>query len=149
MKKYFRTEYLFAFTGIVILILGLLFYHSTFDIAIHDTYFVIGHSVVAMILFSFCLFFASVYFLFRSAHKPLQNILGFIHYLFTFLPLIIPVLINTSPHRYHPGDDMSAIMEDDNKLIIFLAIAIVLCGFGQAIFLINIIAALFRKKGKA
>ena len=145
MKRYLHADFLFTVSGFVILLSGLLFFHSSFDIAIHDTYLIVSHTHIAIALCAICLFFALIYFVFKKMGRPLFQIPGSIHYVLTLLPILTIAVIDVLPGRYIPNQNFSEEMQSAEKYNIIIAVTILLCMLGQLSFLINIGATLFKK----
>ena len=129
--------------------------NSTFDIQLHDTYFVIAH--VHLILFFALLFlaFAAVYFIFpKITGRTMNAAMGYIHFAFT----MIPVYFLCWPH-YHAGlagmprryVDYSNWVSFDgfSGMNHFTARAMILLVFGQVVFVANLVWSCMRRPGQA
>lgn len=146
MRQYTQTDILFSITGLLILLIGVLFFRSTFDLAIHDTYIVISQTHIAIALCALFFFFSLLYYIFKKLNRPLYRKLGLMHYFLTILPLVTTCIINSLPSRNRAYENMSEEMENMGKFNIIISISVLLCLLGQLLFVANIIATLFRKK---
>lgn len=145
MRQYIHTDFLFTISGILILFCSLLFFHSTFDIPIHDTYFVISQTHIAIALCALFMFFALVYFSFKKANRPLYKRLGATHFILTILPILTVSIIQLLPSRHRVYQNMSEEMDNAAKFNVIISISILLCLIGQLLLLVNIVATLIRK----
>lgn len=156
MKKLFRTDVLFALSGILFLILGFIYLSllkdSTLDINVHDTYFVTSYTHVFTYLSIPFFLFALVYFLFVLFKRPLGKILGFLHFVLSILFLFTvffsnSVFLSGVPRRYYTNSH--AVFYDSlvdlNQFIFIVSIAFVIA---QLLLLINIIWTLVRPREK-
>ncbi len=145
MRQYTQTDILFSITGLLILLAGTLFFRSTFNLAIHDTYFVISQTHIAIALCVTFLFFSLLYFIFKKANRPLYKRLGSIHYILTVLPLVATCIIDLLHSRRRAYENFSEEMEIMEKFNIIISISVLLCLLGQLLLVTNIIATLLRK----
>ena len=138
-----RIDFLFGITGLLILTLGLIFFRSTLEFPIHDTYFVIDQMHIVIGLAVVFLLISLVYFTFAKFSRPLKFSLGLIHYLITIIAIVIFVFgpVELFESRRYTADsnpfDVSYGLSD-SVLIIFGGLAL-----GQLFFLVNFILVLF------
>jgi len=145
-KNFSRIDFLFSVTGLFVLLVGLIFFRSAFDINVHDTYFVIANSHITIGLTFLFFIFSLIYFSFARLGRPLKKGLGLTHYIITVLTLFITVFPPTflfKPTRYSPADASLDSNFDVNTLILLVFFTFIL---GQLLFLINIIWTLIRSK---
>jgi heme/copper-type cytochrome/quinol oxidase subunit 1 len=145
MKRYIQADILFLATGALTLLVGLLFYNSTLDIAIHDMYFLISYFLIALILGATFLLFALIYYSFKRAGRPMYRILALMHYFLTVLPILATTLIDYSPSRHLSNQDFRDEMENAEKLNIIISALAFLWLIGQLIFITNILTTIMRK----
>ncbi len=146
MNKLKYTDTLFALTGLLVLILGLLFFRSSASIAVHDTYIIISQTYLVFGL-AFLMFLISyIYFFFRKHARALRNRLGQIHFVTTTIPLVVMIFPPTElfrPDRYAAD---SKPFNNDFDMNSFLAGVGIVFILGQVLFIINIILTLFGRK---
>ena len=145
-KKNIKIEFLFALTGLLILLVGLIFFRSTLDIVFHDTYLVISQVHITIGLFVIIGVFSLIYFFFKKIGKQLHELLGLIHYFFTILPLLTVTIINLLLNSHIPNQGFSKEMENAEKINMIIAVTVLFCLLGQVLFFVNIIITLLRKK---
>ena len=157
LKYLIKPEGLFALTGLLFILLSLLFpgvaydpspgaADTTLDIQVHDTYFVIEHSHVLIAFGMMFFFFSAIYLLLRLLRREMYKVPGYIHWLLTIaLPLliIIPVCMSrlqpVSNERYY-NEAASWYLSYPFVTLIILFLA------AQVIFLVNIFFSAIRKK---
>lgn len=146
MKKLLNTPFIFIFTGFTILVVGLIFFQSTLDINLHDTYFVIAHVHIALYLCLLFLAFSLIYFIFNKLKKPLNKSLAIIHYIFTILTIILLVFSSTDSYNHikrYTGDNPFDSEFSIKPFILFLSLTFIIA---QIIFIFNIVWTLLKKK---
>jgi cytochrome c oxidase subunit 1 len=145
-RKYIRIDFLFAETGLLILFCGL-FSKASFDIPIHDTYFVIAYLHVAVAVCLLFHVFALVYYLLiRSGRVPVKT-LNVMHYFFSILPALLMLAFRVFKlGRFAESESMSEEMDNVAKINIAISVTVLLCLLGQVVFLANILVALIRKR---
>jgi heme/copper-type cytochrome/quinol oxidase subunit 1 len=147
LRKYTRIDRLFAITGLLILLLGAGYTSSSFDLVIHDTYFVISYFHIGIVVSSLFMLLSLVYFLLIRAGKLPVKILSGIHYFFTLLPGLGLLIFRIGRvDRYVAGSNMSEEMENWGRVNTIFSVCVLLCLLGQVIFLVNIFIALLRKR---
>lgn len=147
MLKYlstFRTDLLFSIVGFCILIIGFMQPGGLITLQFNEHYLSFNNRHI-FILTSIVFFaFALVYFLFLNAEKKLNQTMGIIHLLMTFLSLFLFYLIisNREPNQTTVSNllDQSTL---SGKIILFSFI-VFLCG--KLILLLNIIFSLKKYK---
>jgi heme/copper-type cytochrome/quinol oxidase subunit 1 len=143
VKRFIQPGFLFAISGIFIIILLSYSSKGEIDIPIHDTYFVIDKLHFSFILGAPFFFIAFFYFLFEKLNMPLYKTPGFIHYGATVLFVMIiffpmPIL------RYYPNSN--EIFTSNERLNTIVTGAFILSILAQFIFVINIFASLFKNR---
>lgn len=139
-KLFLLTSVLFS---VIILTLDLSAENNTVEITIHDTYFIIAKFHVWLLLTLFLGMLTSVYFILYKTNRTTINILTYIHYSLTLLPLIAIRLYSNFPHniprRYYTTTNAFD-YEKLSETAIYFILLIVLC-IGQFIFIINILTS--------
>ena len=101
----FKTYYLLLITSLILIILGFLNGEETFDINVHDTYFVIANCHLYW-LFSSLLFIIFIfYFLLDIAKIKLNKIISKIHIFGTIISitsLLFPYALFSNPKKFPP-----------------------------------------------
>ena len=146
MSNLKRIDFLFSLTGLLVLAIGLIFFRSTLDINIHETYLVIAQTHIALGLAFLYLLISLIYCSFTKFSQPLKYRLGQIHYIITTLALLIFVFPPTylfQPRRYTPDSNPFDKGLDINEFIVFVFFGFILA---QIIFLINIIWTILGRK---
>lgn len=144
----------------LLLVTGLIFLLTSFfvlrqdnsvDIHLHDTYFVIAHTHFSRWLEILSLFVWTLYLL---THKMLySNALTWTHVVITLLTLLLFALplffddsfMNPPPRRYHDYRDWKS-FDHYTRIIKAISITIFILLFGQFIFVINLIAGIFKRR---
>jgi heme/copper-type cytochrome/quinol oxidase subunit 1 len=125
--------------------------NSIIDLHFHDTYFVIAHTHIFWLLATLDLF---VWVLYLLTNKILYSkVLTWTHVIITILTLAIFAIIlflsnnilNSKPIRYYDHSNWNS-SEMYSTLMKTIAIIILILLFGQIIFVVNLIAGLFRRK---
>jgi cytochrome c oxidase subunit 1 len=136
-----RTYYLLLIASLILLILGFLVGEETFDINIHDIYFVIANCHLYW-LFSSLLFIIFIfYFLLDIAKIKLNKIISKIHIFGTIISitsLLFPYTHFSSPKEFSTFDSFEYIN-------IVLTISFLILLFLQLLFIINIFVTLIKK----
>lgn len=146
MNNLKRIDFLFSLTGLLVLSIGLIFFRSTLDINIHDTYLVIAQTHIAMGLAFMYFLISLIYFSFKKFSKPLKYRLGQIHYLITTSALLIFIFPPTyffPSERYTTSSTSFSTGFDIHEFLVFVFFGFILA---QIIFLINIIWTIFGEK---
>lgn len=137
----FKAYYLLFITSLILLMLGFLVGEETFDINIHDTYFVIANSHLYW-LFSSLLFITFIfYFLLNITKIKLNKIISKIHIFGTIILivlLIFPYTLFSNPNEFPLFDSFEYIN-------IVLTISFLILLFLQLLFIINIFVSLIKK----
>ncbi|HEX8013726.1 MAG TPA: cbb3-type cytochrome c oxidase subunit I [Flavobacterium sp.] len=143
---------LFWLVALMILVIGLIQTHNedtTFDINIHDTYFVIAHFYVA-------LFLSLAYYLIGLGYWIVQKVMK--RKLINVLTIIHSIILNGSFIVYWLVIGYSKAFLDTpfplfdnyqliNQTLVIITVLILL--IGQPIYIINLIIGIFKKEKKA
>jgi len=145
LKNIIRLEVLFLLAGLLLLIPCLFAGNIATDFTIHDTYFVVEHWHIGLLMLSLHTFYALIYFLIRRNQNYL---LGLIHLVFG-TPLFVYILLSSffmmggSERRYYGNNDPSIFIKgslpEDMSLVMILFLLAQLC------FLINVILSVVKR----
>ncbi|MBS0647577.1 MAG: cbb3-type cytochrome c oxidase subunit I [Verrucomicrobia bacterium] len=146
---------LLLWTGLVLVLTSffILKQSNSVDIHLHDTYFVIAHTHVFWLLAILAFFVWTLYLL---TNKILYSkALTWTHVIITILTLLLFALtlffsdsfMNTTPRRYYDYSSWGS-FDSYTTLTKALGITIFALLFGQFIFVINLIAGLFKRLTK-
>ncbi|MFC6192662.1 hypothetical protein ACFP1I_13695 [Dyadobacter subterraneus] len=119
-----KPQTLFIATAFLVSLANFLFLKSEIDIQLYDTYYVISQQFFAQLLSLICIACFTLYFIYARFIVPLQNPLGYIHYILTVIPVLILVL--------KPSDDMQTM-----TLIAIIAAGLLV--LGQIFMIVNIV----------
>jgi heme/copper-type cytochrome/quinol oxidase subunit 1 len=146
-----KLEWLFFITGIILFGIISLFFSPYQDLYTQDnTYFVMWRSHIGISFLIVFLFFAFFYFIFKRINRPLNKVLGIVHYLLTLISLATFITLLQGypidgPRRYYrfdvPGQPEQ--ITNPNSLLTLCAIVFLT---GQLLFLINLVLTLARKR---
>lgn len=149
MKYLLRKPYfLFLFLIAFFLIGGFLNAQKTLDINIHDTYFVISYWHFAIILSFIYSFIAVIYFVLIKLNFILIKWITFTHVIVSIGGVFLILLFSKLIRQTAPGDFESVLDDIDFNAKMTWGIWItffIMLGM-QAIFIINVIQALFKGK---
>jgi heme/copper-type cytochrome/quinol oxidase subunit 1 len=147
--KKIKIYYCFWFVSLLILVIGFLgkrFFGDTFDLNVGDTYYVIAHRYLTLLL-SFCYFIIGIgyWFVQKVLKRKLVNYLTVIHCVILFGSFLIYWLV----YFYSNGIQNKSFALFDNYelinktlLILFLLIIFI----GQPIYFVNLLVGIFRKQ---
>ncbi|CAM3640896.1 hypothetical protein MUGA111182_00685 [Mucilaginibacter galii] len=136
--QYLKAKYLFLLSGIISFVVGVIYYHDTLDMNLHDTYFVAVLPLLSCYPAIYMLMVAMVYFMFSRYFKPLNERAGTVHFLVTALSAIsMWQIFNTffQPKRYYAFNGPSYFITAENMLLVAFFFFLV----AQLLFVINII----------
>ena len=144
-----KTYWYFWVLAIPFLLFGFIFgFNSTFDIPVHDTYFVISTWHIS-VLVSLILFISGCGYLFKKV--KFHPFLNAIHFLFTILGfglLVFPMFfvgLAGTPRRYQSNTDFDFLnhIQDLNNII---TLGVYVLVFGVIVYFINLGIAIFKTK---
>lgn len=122
-----------------LLLAGFLSGDSTLDINIHDTYFIIARSNLAILVANLFTVYAFSYWLLTKTNRKLSKWLTGIHIVLTFGGILLAMVLALF---YKEDDFLSNLNANLTASITLLVLIIIL---GQVIFPINVIYALTKK----
>jgi cytochrome c oxidase subunit 1 len=148
-----RPYNLLLLTGIVLLLTSffVLKRDSAVDIHFHDTYYIIAHAHFFCLLGIISLF---IWTLYLATKKMLYSkALTWTHVILTVLSVASVILIlsfasnhfDATPQRYYDYNSWD-LFKASQKYNTAIAIVIVILLIGQVVFIVNIIAGLFKRK---
>jgi cytochrome c oxidase subunit 1 len=128
---------------------GIFMAATTVDIAIHDTYYIVGHIHYVLFMSSVFGIFGAIYFWFPKMFGRMMNeTWGKVHFALTFLfsnctfyPMHI-VGIGLQPRRYYDSSLYDSFVHLQ-PLNVFMTISAILLGLSQFIFVANLLYSLF------
>ncbi len=144
MAKIKRLDFLFLLTGLMLFALCFFTGKDTFDINVHDTYFVIAYFHIGVLFLLIYSLFALIYFFSR---KYQMYFLGILHLLFGTPVFIYIIFISGfftggSVRRYYTNTIPEKLF--DSNLPDSLYFTLTLFFIGQTAFLTNIIISIYR-----
>ena len=139
-----KPHLIFLFSIPLIILTGILSEDSVLDINIHDTYFVIAHLHLAILISILYGLIGLGYWIVQKANRKLSKSLNLIHVVLTIGGLIaifgIPYLLfESTEESVFPLFEQ---MERQNSMLIMIILLIL---FGQLVYLVNITVGIFRK----
>lgn len=137
MKFLSQPRYLLLAISLLLIIYGILTASSTMDIHLHDTYFVVSNFHMGVIVGTFFLLQAAVYFLTQN-YRQWRSIQYF-HVL--SIALIILITRPADPEPFHYADYGRFSSQETLNLILISVFLL-----GQILFIINILAGFIRGK---
>ena len=142
MKKIKDYFLLFLISVIFFVISFLNYYKMTFDINIHDTYYVIREVDFYIINSFFIMIIGLVYFIFEKFKIILFSVLSKVHIFGTILLFFLIIYFNYYNSLEYQSSEFIFDKPDYNKYII---ISILVLIFLQILFLINIFVSIIKK----
>ena len=137
--KFLKAEYLFLISATGLILMGLLPVVKTFDINMHDTYFVIAGRHFLYFLSMFLFLIALVYFIFSKLSKPLDFTIGLVHFVLTILFFFSFWNIADIPYSHDSSNSFVR-----SGIILYVTAA--LFAIAQIFFIGNIIWSLLKSK---
>lgn len=140
----------YALVSLLFFALAVFTDHETFDIAVHDTYFVIAKWYIFVGFGIISMLFSIIHFVMQFIKRPLATWGVAVHW-FVSVVTIGFLLILTKPQKevpvYEDYSIIEAIKQSENSLDInyWISFFIILLALAQVLFFSNIIHALFRK----
>lgn len=143
----------YGITGLFLLILSL-FSSEALDIAIHDTYIVIDHSHILLLIACVFFFFAIISWIFQKLNRPFNRTLFLIHFWITVIGLALQFLLDyllftslstrsSEDYIVTDNNEYFTLVEKYNTWIILLMIVILVA---QLSFVINVLLSIIRNK---
>lgn len=129
-----------------------LFTSGSADIAVHDTYFVISHNHVLILIALLYVVFGLITWGMHKLSRRLSTVLNWLHYLITSLCLLlIFVLLTTTTTLPSTYSDYSVLKENASSpsmmdLNVWLTILGICLIFSQLLLVANVIRGFFLKK---
>jgi heme/copper-type cytochrome/quinol oxidase subunit 1 len=137
--KLLKAQYLFLLSAASLFLIGLLSNVKTFDINLHDTYFVIAGRHFLYSLSMFSLLLALVYFVFSKLERPLNFTIGLVHFVIT--NLFVFALWQTADLSYSHNSSDSLVRSG-----IMFSVSTALFIIAQLLFVGNMVWALLKPK---
>ena len=124
-----------------IILAGLLGGESTTIINIHDTYFIIPHLTISILIsIGFAIVGLGYWLMYKAQYKLITG-LNFAHVVLTFGSLLITYCISV----FTKGYNEFSLFNQTPKLELIQTVAILLILLGQFIYLINIVSSILRR----
>jgi heme/copper-type cytochrome/quinol oxidase subunit 1 len=146
MVKKIKIHYYFYLVSLITLLIGATNIDSTLDINIHDTYFIISHFNVAIVLSFVYFIYGFGYWLVREKlKKRLVKILTILHSVFligSFLAYWIVIFYS----KLFPINKNFPIFDNYQIINITLVICSILCLIALPIYVTNLAIGVFRKQ---
>ena len=137
----FKAYYLLLISSLIFLILAFLVGEETFDIDVHDTYYVIANCHLYC-LFSSLLFIIFIfYFLLNIAKIKLNKIISKIHIFGTILSIILLIF----PYSLFSNPKEFPLYDSFEYINIVLTVSFLVLLFLQLLFILNIFLSLIKK----
>ena len=137
--KLWKVEYLFLLSAASLFLIGLLSNVKTFEINLHDTYFVIAGSHFLYSLSMFSLVLALIYFTFSKLSRPLNFTIGLVHFVITML--FVFTLWQTADTSYSNYSSDSLV-----RIGKMFSVSVALFVITQIVFIGNMVWALLKPK---
>tara|TARA_R110001606_G_scaffold160256_2_gene304112 strand:+ start:58 stop:540 length:483 start_codon:yes stop_codon:yes gene_type:complete len=150
MKNFIKKPYK-IFWGIIplILIIGYFYNEESFDLNIHDTYFVIYNDYLSYLISKWFVLIGLFYFTIIKIGRELKNWMNLIHSFITiFGLLILKILVDISQNEFFQTKSFYEKNDFDyyNYIKFGIVTLVLLIGIAQIIFIVNLIIALFSNK---
>jgi heme/copper-type cytochrome/quinol oxidase subunit 1 len=139
--KIFKLYYLFFLASFILLMLCFFYGEETFDVNVHDTYFVIAHGYMYGLFSILLFFFFTIYITLDKAKVVLFKLLTKIHIFGT----LVSILVMFFPYSIAFLFAKFPLSIDFQLVNIFLTIGFLLFLFLQLLFIINIFVSLIKK----
>ncbi len=148
MKKV-SWQILYGLVGIILFVIGVVSTESI-DIAIHDTYFVVGNSQVFFVLTFFFFIFALTIWLFQKIKRPLSVRLMQIHFFVSVISILVAIVLfqytnSLSNTQIYTDFSVADNSNDSFAILGWITIVLLVGLFAQFIFVFNVIRALVRR----
>jgi heme/copper-type cytochrome/quinol oxidase subunit 1 len=143
---------LFWLVALIILVIGLIQTNNedtTFDINIHDTYYVIAHFYIALFLsLTYYLIGLGYWVVQKAMKRKLINVLTIIHSVILNGSFLVYWLVNGYSKAFF---ETPFPLFDNHQLInqTLVILSILILFVGQPIYIINLIIGIFKKQKKA
>ncbi|WP_066219740.1 cbb3-type cytochrome c oxidase subunit I [Formosa haliotis] len=129
------------------MLIGILSGDAALDINIHDTYYVIAHFHLAILISILFGIIGIGYWIMQKADRKLSKWLNWIHIGLTFGGIIL-ILILSQLYREPKTDTILSDFDFNQKLDIIIFIILLITIFGQVIYPINLISGIIKKRKK-
>lgn len=140
MKK-LKNHYLLLITSLILLFLGILFNEETFDINVHDTYYVISSNHLYWLISFLLFFFFLIYLLFDKAEINFGHHFSKIH-IFGTLISVVGLLF---PYSLLFASTEFPLFDNFQYINLSMAISILVFLMLQILFIINIFVILTKR----
>lgn len=150
LRRYF-ISLIYVLTALVFSILAFVEESEVLEVVLHEVSFVISKNIVWLApMFLFILFWG-IALLFELSNKPMNKFLFALHFLATLGGIIALLMMLEEKTPLPDSKDYSVTGElqnppDESYLVQYGAIALYVLVAAQAIFLINILYTIFRKR---
>ena len=141
MEKLWRNPYpIFLVSIPLVLVIGLLSGDTTWDVNIHDTYYVIAYTIITWLIAIILGIFGLGYWLMHRLNRDLSKGLNILHLGLIYGGALILWILSQS----FRSDFMEYKFNDNLSLAVMLVLILII--LGQLVFPINLIYALTRKR---
>lgn len=127
-----------------IILVGFLNRDTATDINLHDTYYVISHFNIALLIAIVIGILGIGYWGVQNANRILSKKMNGTHIVLTFGGLLALFVIDYIPHLSTPDSEFPLFDESPSKNLI-ITLIVLLIAFGQIVYLVNMITSIFRK----
>ncbi|WP_273276156.1 hypothetical protein [Maribacter polysiphoniae] len=148
MKRIVEKPFIFFWALIpLVIIIGRFLHDTTFDINVHDTYYIITYGGLTNLVSILLGLIGLGYWIFYYLKRKLSYRLNAIHILITALGPIGIWIVSNFHREIIPGSDFQSIMKDsefNDNLLLLTFIILLLTILGQVIYLINLVTAFLK-----
>ena len=148
MNQLIKKPYLIFWLSIpLIILIGFISGDEPLDINVHDTYFVIYHIHLAILISIIFGIIGFGYWITQKANRKLSKWLNLIHVMLTIGGLLL-IWILFQFYRQPEPETLLSDFDYNEKLNISILITALIVIFGQIVYPINIISGIIRKRNK-